>query len=240
MTIASSFLAFLAGVLSILSPCVLPILPVVLGAAASAKRSGAIALGGGLAISFVVMGLFLATIGHAVGLDPNGVRIAAAALIMAVGAVLLLPSLQARLAYASGPIGNWAGDSLANLQNGGAVAQFLLGVLLGAVWSPCVGPTLGAASLLAAQGRELPQVALIMVAFGLGAGLPLVVLGLLSRATLMRLRGRLIAAGKVGKALLGVAFILIGAAIISGADRRIETALVNASPQWLTQLTTSF
>ncbi|MGH6779261.1 MAG: cytochrome c biogenesis protein CcdA, partial [Bradyrhizobium sp.] len=108
------------------------------------------------------------------------------------------------------------------------------------VWSPCVGPTLGAASLLAAQGRELPQVALIMVAFGVGAGLPLIVLGLLSRATLMRLRGRLVAAGKLGKALLGVAFILIGAAIISGADRRVETALVNASPQWLTQLTTSF
>lgn len=240
MTIGSSLLAFLAGVLSIFSPCVLPILPVVLGAAASERRGGAIALGGGLSLSFVVIGLFLATIGHSAGLDADRVRDLAAALIVAVGAVLVLPPLQARLAFAAGPIGNWTGGTLANLQSGGLAAQFLVGLLLGAVWSPCVGPTLGAASLLAAQGRDLPQVALIMAAFGIGAGLPLVLVGLLSRAALMRVRDRLMTAGKLGKALLGAAFILIGVAIISGADKRLETALVNASPQWLTNVTTSF
>jgi len=57
---------------------------------------------------------------------------------------------------------------------------------------------------------------------------------------LMRVRGRLMTAGKVGKGLLGAAFIFIGIAIISGADKRIEATLVNASPQWLTELTTSF
>lgn len=240
MTIGSSLLAFVAGMLSVFSPCVLPILPIVLGAAASEGRWGAIALGGGLSVSFVAIGLFLATLGHAVGLDADRVRYLAAALIVAVGAILLLPSLQARLAFAAGPVGNWTGDTLANLQTGGPAAQFLVGLLLGAVWSPCVGPTLGAASLLAAQGRDLLQVALIMAAFGIGAGLPLVLLGLLSRASLMRIRGRLMTAGKLGKGLLGAAFILIGVAIISGADKRLETALVNASPQWLTQLTTSF
>ena len=56
----------------------------------------------------------------------------------------------------------------------------------------------------------------------------------------MSARSRLMSAGKLGKALLGAAFILIGAAIISGADKRIEAALVDASPQWLTELTTSF
>jgi cytochrome c-type biogenesis protein len=67
--IGSPVLAFVAGVLSILSPCVLPILPVVLGAAASQHRLGPIALASGLSISFVGIGLFLATIGHAIGLD---------------------------------------------------------------------------------------------------------------------------------------------------------------------------
>lgn len=240
MTIGSSLLALVAGVLSIFSPCVLPILPVVLAAAASERRWGTIALGCGLSLSFVAIGLFLATIGRAVGLDADRVRDLAAVLVVAVGVILVLPPLQARLAFAAGPVGNWTGDTLANLQGGGAAAQFLVGLLLGAVWSPCVGPTLGAASLLAAQGRDLPQVALIMVAFGIGAALPLVLLGLLSRATLMRVRGRLMTAGKVGKGLLGAAFIFIGIAIISGADKRVEATLVNASPQWLTQLTTSF
>jgi hypothetical protein len=56
----------------------------------------------------------------------------------------------------------------------------------------------------------------------------------------MGVRSRLMSAGKLGKGLLGAAFILIGAAIVSGADKRVEAALVNASPQWLTNLTTSF
>jgi cytochrome c biogenesis protein CcdA len=115
-----------------------------------------------------------------------------------------------------------------------------IGLLLGAVWSPCVGPTLGAASLLASQGHDLPQVALTMVIFCIGAALPLVLLGLMSRAALMRVRANLMSAGKLGKGLLGAAFIVIGVAIVSGADRRAEAALVNASPQWLTDLTTSF
>jgi len=79
-----------------------------------------------------------------------------------------------------------------------------------------------------------------MVMFGIGAGLPLVLLGLLSRSTLMCARTKLMSAGQLGKGLLGAAFILIGVAIISGADKRIEAALVEASPQWLTELTTSF
>jgi len=57
---------------------------------------------------------------------------------------------------------------------------------------------------------------------------------------LMGVRSRLLSAGKVGKGLLGGAFLVIGFAIVSGADKWIETVLVDASPQWLTQLTTSF
>jgi cytochrome c-type biogenesis protein len=79
-----------------------------------------------------------------------------------------------------------------------------------------------------------------MAVFGIGAALPLVLVGLVSRTTLTRVRSRLISAGKLGKGLLGGAFVAIGFAIVSGADKLIEAALVDASPQWLTQLTTSF
>jgi hypothetical protein len=79
-----------------------------------------------------------------------------------------------------------------------------------------------------------------MAVFGIGAALPLILLGLLSRATLMRVRSKLMSAGKFGKGALGAAFIVIGVAIVSGTDKKIEAALVDASPQWLTELTTSF
>jgi cytochrome c-type biogenesis protein len=83
-------------------------------------------------------------------------------------------------------------------------------LLLGAVWSPCVGPTLGAASILAAEGENLGQVALTMVAFGVGAALPLIRFGLLSREAFSRWRGWLMEAGKGGKVLLGGFLIVIG------------------------------
>jgi cytochrome c-type biogenesis protein len=167
-------------------------------------------------------------------------RIAAAVIMIAFGIVLLVPAWQTRLAAAGGPLSGWADRHFGGAASSGLGGQFAVGLLLGAVWSPCVGPTLGAASILASQGKDLWRVALTMVVFGIGAALPLIVLGLLSRATMMRMRDSLLSAGKLGKVLLGVAFILIGVAIVSGVDKRIETVLVAASPAWLTELTTSF
>ena len=229
-------LAFAAGLLSILSPCVLPLVPIVLGAAVTAHTLGAVALAAGLAVSFTILGLMLALVGFSLGIDARMFRSAAAVIMIVLGLILVFPSWQAQLAAAGGPVSSWADRRFGGFASSGLAGQFAVGLLLGAVWSPCVGPTLGAAS----QGRDLPQVALTMAVFGVGAALPLVLLGLLSRATLMRVRSRLMSAGKLGKGVLGAAFIVIGMAIVSGADKRIEAALVEASPQWLTELTTSF
>ena len=118
--------------------------------------------------------------------------------------------------------------------------QFWVGVLLGAVWTPCVGPTLGAASLLAAQGRDLPQVAASMLVFGIGAALPLLIIGLLSREALQRWPRQASSVSRAMKAALGVLLILIGTLVLADFDKRVQTMLVNASPQWLTDLTTRF
>src|SRR5215813_4045684 len=239
MTLGSLVLALVAGMLSILSPCVLPILPIVLGAAASERKWGPVALAIGLSLSFVAIGLFVATVGFAVGLDTEVFRYVAAVLMLAVGLVLLLPGFQTQLAVASGPIANWADARFSGVRSG-ASGQFWVGVLLGAVWSPCVGPTLGAASLLAAQGRDLGQVGITMFAFGLGAALPLLVLGVVSREAMMRWRNQLMAASHGVKVALGVLFIVIGLLVLLGFDKKIEALLVDASPQWLTDLTTRF
>ncbi|WP_298256630.1 cytochrome c biogenesis protein CcdA [Bradyrhizobium sp.] len=233
-------LAFAAGILSILSPCVLPLVPIVLGAAVTAHPLGAVAVTAGLALSFTGLGLLLALVGFGLGIDAGTFRFAAAAIMVVLGAILAVPSWQARLAGAGSPVSAWADRHFGGFASSSLAGQLAIGLLLGAVWSPCLGPTLGAASLLASQGRDLPGVALTMAAFGIGAGVPLVLLGLVSRATLMRMRTNLMSAGKLGKGLLGAAFIVIGTAIVSGADKRIEAALVDASPAWLTQLTTSF
>jgi cytochrome c biogenesis protein CcdA len=233
-------LALLAGVLSVLSPCVLPLLPIVLGAALSQHRYGPLALAAGLTLSYVTVGLLIATAGYAIGLDQDVVRKVAATLLIAIGAVLLLPRLQNRFAMAAGPFGGWAQAQAGDVSTRGLSGQFALGALLGAVWSPCVGPTLGAASVLASQGKDLGAVAATMIAFGVGAALPLIVLGMASREALMRWRERLLSAGRSGKYALGGLLIVFGAMIVTGFDRAVETALVSASPDWLTYLTTRF
>ncbi|MFT4276768.1 MAG: cytochrome c biogenesis CcdA family protein [Rhodopseudomonas sp.] len=233
-------LAFVAGLLSILSPCVLPLVPIVLGAAVAQHRHGPLALAAGLALSFTLIGLLVAVAGFSLGLDAGFFRAMAAVIMIALGAVLLVPSWQMRLAAAGGPMSSLADQYFGQASGSGLAGRFGIGLLLGAVWSPCVGPTLGAASLLASQGRDLPMVALTMAAFGIGAALPLIALGLLSRASLMAVRGRLLSAGKLGKAVLGVAFVAIGLAIVTGLDKQIEAVLVAASPDWLTNLTTRF
>ncbi|GLS42597.1 cytochrome c biogenesis CcdA family protein [Methylobacterium brachythecii] len=233
-------LAFLAGVLSVLSPCVLPLLPLVLGAAASEHRLGPAALAAGLALSFVAIGLFVATVGFAIGLDTDIFRTVAAILLVLIGLVLMVPAAQTRLAVAAGPMSNWTENHFGGFSTAGLLGQFGVGLLLGAVWSPCVGPTLGAASLMASQGKNLGAVALTMFLFGLGAALPLLLLGTLSREVLMRWRDRMMSAGKGLKAALGLILVVSGGAILSGYDKALETLLVNASPEWITNLTTRF
>lgn len=240
MTTGTLGLAFLAGALSILSPCVLPLLPIVLGTAASEHRLAPAALAAGLALSFVAIGIFVATIGFSIGLDTGVFRAVSAILLIAIGLLLLVPRLGAQVAAAGGPVSNWMEGQFGGFAANGVGGQFILGLLLGAVWSPCVGPTLGAASLLAAKGEDLGQVALTMFAFGVGAAVPLILLGLLSREVFMRWRGRLMEAGKGGKAILGGLLVAIGLLIATGLDKRLETVLVDASPEWLTRLTTQF
>ncbi len=232
--------ALLAGVLSVLSPCVLPLVPIVLGTAASEHRFGPVALAGGLALSFTAVGLFVATIGFAVGLDAGLFRTAAALLLVGIGMVLMLPRLQARLAVAAGPVGTWTEERFGGFSTTGLSGQFGVGLLLGTVWSPCVGPTLGAASVLAARGENLAAVALTMLAFGVGAALPLLGLGLLSRDALMHWRNRIMAASKGLKGVLGLLLASAGLLILTGLDKRLEAWLVDVSPEWLTALTTRF
>lgn len=206
MFLVSVGIAALAGVLSTLSPCVLPLVPMVLAAAVSEHRHGPVVLAAALAVSFVAVGLFIATIGYAFGLEAGYFRIIGGLLLVAIGFILLMPALQMRFAVVASPISSWTDNRFGGLATTGLRGQFALGLLLGIVWTPCVGPTLGAASMLASRGENLGQVSLLMTAFGIGAAMPLLVLGLLSREAIMVWRGRLLSAGKAGKIALGGLF----------------------------------
>lgn len=231
---------FLAGLLSTLSPCVLPIIPILLGSATNAHPRAPLALAGGLALSYALIGTALAWAGSALGLDTSIFRDIGAAILGLLGLVLISGSLQQRFASATSSMGDAGNSLISRMRLDGLWGQFGIGLVLGVVWSPCVGPTLGAAVVLASQGSQLPQVALLMGIFGIGAAIPIVVLAYVSRGTMLKMRGKLMQAGKAGKIILGAIMIALSVLILTGADKPIETWLVDQSPAWLTQLTTRF
>lgn len=238
--IATFGLGYIAGLLSTLSPCVLPLIPILIATAVAAHRLGPYALALGLTLSFSLIGVFLATAGASLGLDSGTFRDVAAVILIVFAVVLLSSRLQQRFASATAGL-SAAGDTLlSRIHLDGVAGQFIIGMVLGVVWSPCVGPTLGAATTLASQGKDLAQISLLMATFGVGAGTPLVVLGSLSRSTVMRVRGRMMSAGTAGKVILGLVMLTIGVAILTGWDKRFEAWAVDVSPAWLTDLTTRF
>lgn len=231
---------FLAGLLSTLSPCVLPIIPILLGSATNAHPRAPLALAGGLAISYALIGTGLAWAGSALDLDVSLFRSVGAVILGLLGLVLVSGSLQQRFAVTTSGIGNAGNNLISRMSLDGLFGQFAIGLVLGVVWSPCVGPTLGAAVVLASQGTQLPQVALLMGIFGIGAALPIVALAYVSRSAMMKMRGKLMQAGKTGKIVLGAVMIALSALILSGTDKSVESWLVDHSPAWLTSLTTRF
>jgi cytochrome c biogenesis protein CcdA len=233
-------LGLVAGVLSTLSPCVLPLIPVLVASAAGAHRVGPLCLGAGLALSYTLMGLLVVPLGASLGLDPDLFRTVGAALLLLFGVVLLAPVLQGGFARATAGLADAAQRLLQRVTIDGPGGQLLVGLLLGVVWSPCVGPTLGAAATLASRGENPGQVALVMGLFGLGAAAPLVTLGLLSRSMLLRVRGRLLAAGTLGRKILGMVLVVLATLILVHGDLVIQSWVLDHAPDWLIALTTRF
>lgn len=239
-SLASYGFGFLAGVLSTLSPCVLPIVPILLGTAINAHPRAPLALASGLAISYAVIGTTVAWLGSNLGLDASTFRNVGAAALAIMGVLLLSSPLQQKFASAASGISNAGNALLSRWRLDGLWGQFAIGLILGVVWSPCVGPTLGAAIVLASEGSQLAHAATLMGIFGLGAALPIVILGQVSRAAMGRWRNQMMQAGQTGKVLLGLAMLLIAVMVYSGGDKVFETWLANLSPAWLTELTTKF
>jgi cytochrome c biogenesis protein CcdA len=230
-------LGFAAGALGSLSPCVLPLLPVVLAGAVAQHRLGPLILAAGLATSATAVGFAVALLGF--GLDRDVVRLAAGALLVLFGLALLSARLDGVVARATTPLATDAAALLARLAPRGLAGQFVVGALLGALWTPCGGPTLGSAIGLAAQRRSLDAAAAVMAAYSLGAVVPVLLLAYGSRRWLARPE-RLAAVSRVGKPAVGAVLVVLGVLSVTGVDKILETRVLDAMPAWLVDLTTRF
>ena len=215
----------------------LPLLPVALAGALARHRLGAVSLAGGLAVSATAFGFLFAFLGMAI--DRDLVRLIAAALLIVFGGIMLSARLDLAFAQATTAISNRSAQLLAHFTPRGLGGQFVVGALLGVLWTPCSGPALGSAVTLAAQRESLGASIAVMAAYSLGAALPLLVLAYGSRRALLG-ADRLAAISRVGKPAIGTALVVLGLLTLMGADKVVETRLVDHLPGWLAELTTRF
>jgi cytochrome c-type biogenesis protein len=231
-------LSFFGGTLSILSPCVLPLVPIVVASALQADRRGPLALALGLVLASAGIGLFFASLAFTLAVDRDVARGVAAAAMAAVGVVLLVPRLQDMFSTLATRMATAAGALTTKLPPGLA-GQFVLGVLLGVVWTPCTGPTLASAITLAARSESLAHAGGVMLSFSVGAALPVLILAYGSRRLLGGHPSSLATVGAIGKPILGVLLLTVGILAITGADKTIEAWMVTRMPAWLVDLTTA-
>jgi cytochrome c-type biogenesis protein len=229
-----------AGSLTTLSPCVFPILPLVLGGAVQANRLAPLAMGAGMAASFAVIGMVLGLLGPVLGIDGDSVRTAGAALLIAFGLVMLIPALNQRFTNMLTPLASSANQASARLKPDSLWGALALGGLLGLVWSPCSGPLLAAAlTLVASEGGAL-QGGLILGLFGLGAAIPLVAVAYASRSGMNAMRGWVMRRMDAVKKAFGVLMLLLGLAILTGGDKWLESQVVALMPDGWVNLTVKY
>jgi cytochrome c biogenesis protein CcdA len=217
-------LALLGGALTVISPCVLPILPILIGRSLQSHRYGPIALVIGLISGFAAAGSLLGlTASWLTGLA-NLIRIGAIALLLILGLLTLFPNLSYRL-FSNLPTGNWVKEPARN----GLTGEFWLGTQMGLLWTPCAGPVLGGILVLAAVNREVFSAFGLLVAYGIGASLPLLIIAYGSRRLsrrLINLRTQSATLQRVGGGMI----LATAIAILLGWDVQIQLWLAPLFP----------
>lgn len=224
--------AWIAGLLTLINPCVLPVLPIVLATSLRADPRAPLALAAGMSLSFVALGTGVAAFGPAIGLYPEDILPVAALGMVLFGTVMVVPALGRRFATATAGVSAVA-DARMGAPNRGLAREALGGALLGAVWSPCIGPTLGAAIALASTGEGLGRAAAIMAAFALGVSTLILLAAYALQGWMRRNAARLTALAAAARPAMGVVFIAVGLGLLLGLNHAAEAALLQVLPAWL-------
>lgn len=223
-------LAFMAGILSLVSPCVLPMIPAVAASAMQSSKWGLITLALGISLAFALAGTVLTFVLLNLGISTEWLRYFSVVLLLLMGATLLIPKLSDTLAFLLSRLTSRAAN--VQIEGSSAPMQFVIGASLGLVWLPCVGPTLGTAIALASTGQSMPMAFAVMLSFGIGTAIPLVLLGYYSGKKLATIKS----SGKLGKTILGATLVFLALIILTGVDRVLEAWALEILPDWVTSI----
>lgn len=224
--------AFIAGIVTVLSPCILPVLPLVLTGSLGEGKARPLGVVTGFVLSFTIFTLFLTTIVRATGISADSLRFFAIVVIVGFGLVLVLPRLQLLLERALTFFSRFAPQS----QHPGFFGGVLVGMSLGLIWTPCVGPILAAIISLAIAGSVSGTAVLITLAYALGTALPMFAIMIGGRRLLQRMPGLMANTGRIQRGF-GMVMILVGIAMLLNLDRSFQTWVLDTFPGYSSAVT---
>lgn len=231
-------LAGLAGLITSFSPCVVSALPLVVGSALGKNKYGPAFLAAGLVAAFVAMGTLFAASSGLTAAHQEKLRIFGGYAFVGVGLFFVVPKLSVYLALLLGKLANKSSAWGSKMQSGKWYSMLALGALLGLIWSPCSGPTLGLAFTLVAKQGNIAQGMTVMAVFSIAAIMPLLFVAYISRNFIQRHMQRVdVWYGRI-KYAMGGFMILLGVATITGLDHSAEAWLLSHMPQaWVDAIT---
>ncbi|MDQ3008162.1 MAG: cytochrome c biogenesis protein DipZ [bacterium] len=229
--------AFIAGIVTVLSPCILPILPLILSSSVKTEKGRSLGIVLGFITSFTFFTLFLSTLVRVLDIDPSILRTVAMVMIAILGLSLLLPNLQLQIEqFVARHLSFAARFQQTQSKKKGLLGGFLVGISLGLLWTPCVGPILAAVITLAASSSVTLGSVLITLAYSLGTAIPMFAIiysgqRLLSAVPWLAQRATRI------QQVFGVVMILLAVALFFNYDRQFQTWVLTKYPQYGAGLT---
>ncbi len=226
--------AFIAGVVTILSPCILPVLPIILSSSvdASGKRRpfGVVV---GFVLSFTFFTLFLSTLVRLFGIPADRLRLISIFVLVIFGLTLLVPRIQLWIEQLFSRLSSLSPDST---NRTGFTGGLIIGLSLGLLWTPCVGPILASVISLAITGTVTASAVFITLAYSLGTALPMFVIMQAGSTALRRVPWLVRNTNRIQKAF-GVLMVLTAIGIYFNVDRRIQSWVLEKFPQYGAGLT---
>lgn len=224
-------LALLAGLLTVGAPCILPILPILLGSTiGQTNRSRPLMIALGFVVTFAIAGISLSFLASNLGLMPATLRNAAIVLLGVFGLFLVWPQpFEHMTGYLSGLMSR--ASNLSRKAGSGNWGGFVLGIMLGLIWTPCAGPILGAILTLVATSTDLGRAGVLLTAYAIGAGIPMLVIGYGSQYVTTRVRS-IARYARILQQSFGVLILLLAVAMYFQYDLVLQAKLLDLFPGW--------
>lgn len=237
MTYGLIISSFLAGVLTIFSPCILPMVPFVVRSSFQNSKWGPLFLALGVSISFSVSTYVIATSGHLLGFTPDRLKILSGIFLFIASILFLFPVLTDRLSLVLSPLNNKIQSiSTKTSVSNKVLMEFLNGLFLGPIWAPCSGPTLAVIIGIIIKKPELKSSIILLAIFSLGSIIPILFFSYGAKNVVQKIQKKSLENSKALKYALGLFCGVMSILILTGLDKKLETFLLSIIPDFVTNL----